>query len=85
MPFEPKAGSVLGNVLYALAGLMHSQLAILASRTMIGDPSEAWGNGFLWGLTHRIDPVGMIGDLGFWCVISCCIPTGSIVWDEPGL
>ena len=30
------AGSVVGNVLYALAGLMHSQLAILASRTMIG-------------------------------------------------
>ena len=30
------AGSVVGNVLYGLAGLMHSQLAILASRTMIG-------------------------------------------------
>lgn len=30
------AGSVVGNVLYALAGLMHSKVAILASRTMIG-------------------------------------------------
>ena len=33
----PKAGSVVGNVLYALAGLMHSKVAILASRTMIGE------------------------------------------------
>lgn len=30
------AGSIVGNVLYALAGLMHSKVAILASRTMIG-------------------------------------------------
>ena len=30
------AFSVLGNVLYALAGLMHSKLIILLSRTLIG-------------------------------------------------
>jgi len=30
------AGSVVGNVLYALAGLMHSKIIILASRTIIG-------------------------------------------------
>ncbi|CAK9082598.1 SPX domain-containing membrane protein At4g22990 [Durusdinium trenchii] len=30
------AGSVLGNVLYAMAGLMHSKLVILAARTMVG-------------------------------------------------
>lgn len=30
------AGSVIGNVLYALAGLMHSPLALLASRALIG-------------------------------------------------
>ena len=38
-PVVPRAqaGSVVGNVLYALAGLMHSKVAILASRTMIGD------------------------------------------------
>ena len=30
------AFSVLGNVLYALAGLMHSKIIILLSRTLIG-------------------------------------------------
>ena len=30
------AGSILGNVLYALAGLMHSKIIILASRMIIG-------------------------------------------------
>ena len=30
------AGSVVGNVLYALAGLMHSKIVILAARTIIG-------------------------------------------------
>ncbi len=35
-PLDHQAGSVVGNVLYALAGLMHSKIIILASRTIIG-------------------------------------------------
>ena len=30
------AGSVLGNMLYAIAGLMHSKMVILLARTMVG-------------------------------------------------